>query len=130
VNYCSANGCNQSEGLRRALVVLAATTKSPDEQKFEALLEVLDLDGSATREAILNAVDALLGASVTPGSEALGDTAQSPEPGAVGLSAHELATAAKIPAGPKRSAFLKMRTAALTRSTEERLRRTRDKARK
>jgi len=78
-------------------------------------------------------VDALLASdAATPGSEALGDTAQTPEPPAalVGLSAHEIATAAKLPAGEKRSAFLKMRKAAAEKSEAEKLRRARDRSRK
>ncbi len=107
VNYCSSNDCTQSEGIRRALVVLAASTRSPEDQKLEALIEVLGLPPDADRSAIVAAIDELIGGPAT-GQDALSGDAE-PAANPVGLSAGELAAAEKIKDPAKKAAFVALR---------------------
>jgi len=138
--FARTAGVTQALIIRR-VISLALKAKDPDGSTLAAVTELLGLPEDASREEIIQALDALIGSSSDDG---LSDTAETPPALArkprpapskpthnpEGLSAHELATAAKIPSGPKRTQFLAARTASLTRSTQERARRARDKARK
>jgi hypothetical protein len=60
VNYCSRVGnCSTSEGIRRAIVALAASTATPEDQTLEAIREVLGLEPESNRAAIIEAIDHL-----------------------------------------------------------------------
>lgn len=93
--YCSTNACNQSEAVRRALVVLAASTQSPEDQKLEALCEVLELPPDADRGAIVAAIDDLINpdGAADPAADPMAGDSPDPKPAAspIGLSAQQAA---------------------------------------
>jgi len=139
--FAKTAGVTQALIIRRVLA-LALTAPDKDGSTLAAVTELLGLPKDASRAEIIQALDELIGSSEgdglsgtadPPPADALARKRPAPAPAphapssSVVLSAHELATAAKIPSGPKRTQFLAMRTASLTKSNAEKLRRARDR---
>jgi len=75
MRYCSANRCNQSEALRRALVQLGKASGDP-QAKLDAVAQALGLDPAKTLPAdLLKAIQDLID-SAAPSEDPTGGAAQ------------------------------------------------------